>query len=70
MKLKTLREQKGLTQKEVCTSIGIHPVVYNRYEKEKLELPLSIAIKLADLYDVTLDELVGRERKEVKKDAE
>ena len=67
MNLKKLRKAKGLTQEEVGNKIGMNFRVYGTYEREFRELPLSIAIKLADLYDVTLDELVGRERKEGKK---
>ncbi len=37
--------------------------VYQRYERGERELPLWVAIKLADLYHVTLDYLVGRENR-------
>lgn len=34
---------------------------YRRYESGERDMPVSIAVKLADLYGVTLDDLVGRE---------
>lgn len=65
MNLKSIRIQHNLTQKEVAEKIKTNRVNYNRYELEKGEPDINTLIKLADLYHVTLDELVGREQKNI-----
>ena len=39
--------------------LGCNRDVYTRYEKGVRQLPISIAIRLAELYQVSLDYLVG-----------
>lgn len=41
----------------------MHTTTYARYETGQREIPLSIAIKLADFYKVSLDYLAGRTNK-------
>lgn len=36
--------------------------LYSKYERGERPLPLGLAIKLADLYNVSLDYIVGREQ--------
>ena len=36
--------------------------LYSKYERGERPLPLDLAIKLADLYNVSLDYIVGREQ--------
>ena len=65
MNLKRIRQQNNLTQKEVAEKINTNRVNYNRYELEKGEPDIKTLIKLADLYHVSIDELVGREQKNI-----
>lgn len=65
MNLKKIRIQHNLTQKEVAEKINTNRVNYNRYELEKGEPDITTLIKLADLYHVTLDEIVGREQNNI-----
>ena len=59
LRLKNLRERAHLTQKDVADYLDIGYSSYRRYE-EKSILPKSRELmKLADLYDVTVDELLG-----------
>ena len=44
----------------MAAQLGISYSGYRRYESGEREMPLSIAVKLADLYGIALDELVGR----------
>ncbi len=62
-RVRDLREDHDKTQKEIATFLNMQPTVYQRYERGERELPLWAAIKLADLYGVTLDYLVGRNEK-------
>ncbi|MFS9152402.1 helix-turn-helix transcriptional regulator [Streptococcus infantis] len=60
-RLKTLRKEKKLTQKELAEQIGIKQNSYSDWETGKNEPSLENLIKLADLFEVSLDCLLGRE---------
>ncbi len=60
MRLKELRESKGLTQKEVAEIIGYSEISYARYEKGEREPDISTLCKLAEYFNVTVDYLIGR----------
>lgn len=62
-RLRYLRESRGLTQKDIANEIDIGLHTYQRYEYGEREPQLSTLVALADFYDLSLDELVGRERK-------
>lgn len=62
-RLRYLRESRGLTQKDIASEIDIGLHTYQRYEYGEREPQLSTLVALADFYDLSLDELVGRERK-------
>lgn len=57
-----LRKQRHLKQTEVADAVGITERGYRNYELGSREPPLSTLIALADFYDLSLDELVCRER--------
>lgn len=63
MNLKILRNSKKLTQSDMGKILNITAPTYNGYETEKYEPNIETLCKLADFYNVTLDYLVGRERK-------
>ena len=56
--LRTLREQKGLLQKEVANAVEVHPSNYSKMEKGERDVSIEVADKLAKFYGITLDELV------------
>lgn len=60
MELKRYRKARGLTQEEAAAAIGIPTKTYQNYEREVREADSEVLCALADLYDVSLDELVGR----------
>lgn len=60
MRLKELRSERGLSQKELADVLDCSVTVYSRYETGAREPSLDTLIRLADFYGVTLDELVGR----------
>ena len=61
MRLKELRESKGLTQKEVAEIIGYSEISYARYEKGEREPDITTLCKLAEYFNVTVDYLIGRD---------
>ena len=59
--LKYHRESAGLSQTEVAKRTGITQAAISRWEDD-LRIPnIENCILLADLYGITIDELVGRE---------
>lgn len=62
-RLKELREERGLTQKEVADALNIHSVTYLHYEKEQREPPLSLLADMAKFFGETVDSLLGIEDK-------
>ena len=61
--LKKAREAIGLTQPQVADKLGISDGTYKNYEQGKREPNNTLLLKIADLYEVTTDYLLGRETK-------
>ncbi len=59
-RLRDLREDKDLLQKQVCCIIDCKSQQYQLYESGKREIPFHSAVKLADFYCVSLDYIAGR----------
>lgn len=58
-RLKDLREDKDLYQKDIAKLLGISQQYYSQYELGKFTMPVELLIKLAQYYNVSLDYLVG-----------
>lgn len=56
-----LRLEKNLTQPEISAAVGLSLRGYQNYERGLREPKMTALIALADFYDISLDELVGRE---------
>ncbi|WP_101697666.1 helix-turn-helix domain-containing protein [Clostridium minihomine] len=59
-RIRNLREDKDMTQNQVADYLKIHQTTYSDYELGNLNIPVPILIKLADLYQTSIDYLVGR----------
>lgn len=59
-RIKELRLEKKVTQKEIAEGIGVSPVSVQRFEYGSVRPSLDTLIALADYFDVSLDYLVGR----------
>ncbi len=60
--LKELRLNKNLTQQQVASLVGISKAMISSYELNTREPSLTILMKLAALYKVSVDSLLGLER--------
>lgn len=65
LRLKELREEKGWTMKEAAEKLGLKYTTYISYEKGEQqgvgrEPGSDTLIKIADLFDVTVDYLIGK----------
>ena len=58
--LKQCRKERGFTQREVAIYCDITEKAYQNYELMTREPRLDVLIKIADVFDVSLDYLVGR----------
>ena len=59
-RIRDLREDKDLSQKELAEYLQIHQTTYSDYERGNLNVPVAILHKLADYYGVSVDYLIGR----------
>lgn len=60
LRIRDLREDKDLTQKQISEYLMCGRPLYSKYERGEREIPLNLIVKLADYYDVSIDYLVGR----------
>lgn len=59
-KLRKLREDKGMAQGDVAQYLGVSRTAVTHWESGKKRPDLVNLVKLADLYNVSLDYLMGR----------
>ena len=59
-RIRDLREDADLTQKQIAELLMCDQSLYSKYERGERVLPLELAVQLADFYRVSLDYLVGR----------
>ena len=64
MRLIELRKNKNLRQEDVAKILCMSQSTYQHYENGRAEPNIESLKKLADYYNVSLDYLVGRERKD------
>ena len=55
MRIKDLREDADLTQKEIADFLNIKQNTYSQYENGQRQLPLDALIKLAYYFDTSTD---------------
>ena len=60
-RLKELRLEKDLSQKEIADLVHVNRVTYTNWERGKREPSFENLVNLADLLEVSLDSLLGRE---------
>jgi len=58
-RMRDLREDSDLTQREVAQALGTSQTMYARYERGANELPVRHLIALCRLYGVTSDYFLG-----------
>ena len=57
-KIKLYRESKNMTQGEVAEILGVKAATISKYETETLEHNIEALKKLAELFDISIDELL------------
>ena len=58
-RLRDLREDRDLSQREVAELLGMKQPQYNRYERGLRDIPTDVLIRLARFYNVSTDYILG-----------
>lgn len=61
MRLKELREEYNMSQKEIADVLHIKQNTYSQYETGKRQLPIDVLIQLSKYYKVTTDYILELE---------
>lgn len=61
VRLKELRNKIGLSQSAVAEKLGITQQAYANYEREARQPDLDMLLKLSDLFEVSVDYILGKE---------
>ncbi|MBP1575984.1 MAG: helix-turn-helix transcriptional regulator [Oscillospiraceae bacterium] len=59
-RIRDLREDRDLTQKQIAQMLGMSQTGYSKYETGENDIPTAILIRLADFYQTSTDYLLGR----------
>lgn len=57
--LKKLRQETGVSQKQLADNIGVSQQSINKYENHNIEPDIETLIRIADFFDTSVDYLVG-----------
>ena len=59
-RIRELREDKDLLQKDLASYLNCSQVTYSRYELGLRDIPTDVLIKIADFHNTSTDYLLGR----------
>jgi transcriptional regulator with XRE-family HTH domain len=59
-RIRNIREDRDLTQSQMAAYLNIHQTTYSDYEIGKLNIPIAVLVRIADLFHTSIDYLVGR----------
>ena len=62
-RIRDLREDRDLTQKQIAELLGMSQTGYSKYETGENDIPTRVLILLADFYSTSVDYLLGRTNK-------
>ena len=60
MRLKSIRVEKNLTQKQVANALGLSTIAIQNYENNRRKPTYDILVALADYFDVSMDYIAER----------
>lgn len=59
-RIRDMREDHDLSQKQLAEMIGMSQTGYSKYETGENDIPTAILMALADYYGTSIDYLLGR----------
>ena len=60
-RLKQLREEEGLSQKQLAAMLNMSQTGYSKYETGENDIPTKVLIQLAKIYNTSIDYILGVE---------
>ena len=67
MKIKELRLERGLTKVQLAKDLGVNKRTILRWEQDMMCMSLKHALKLADFFEVSIDDLITKEKRGTRK---
>lgn len=61
-RIREFRTERGLKQKEMADKIGVHRTSLSSYENGKRIPDIFMLCRIADVFQISLDKLIGREQ--------
>lgn len=58
-RIRELREEQHLTQRQMAKLLQTTPGTYSRYERGAVKIPLKVVCGLADIHNTSVDYLIG-----------
>ena len=58
-RIRDLREDADLSQTELAKKLGMSQTGYSKYETGENDIPTAILIKLSEIYNVSVDYMLG-----------
>ena len=62
-RIKALREDRDITQRNLAKYLNIAQNTYSQYENGKREIPISVLVKLCQYFEVSADYILGLSKK-------
>ena len=59
-RIRDLREDRDWTQADVAEKLNMTQTGYSKYERGERDVPTEVLIKLANLYNTSIDYLLGQ----------
>ena len=57
LRIRDMREEKGMTQQQIAEYLNCDQSLYSKYERGEREVPLEIMVNLATLFETSIDYL-------------
>ena len=62
-RLSRIRKEKGFTQNEIADKVGVTSQAVSKWENDLASPDIDILLKLSEIFDISVDELLGKETK-------
>lgn len=59
LRIRDLRNDKDLTQKDIAELLGMSQTGYSKYETGENDIPTAVLIRLAEIHKTSVDYLLG-----------
>lgn len=59
-RIRDLREDRDWTQTDIARKLNMTQAGYSKYERGERDIPTEILIKLAEIYNTSIDYLLGQ----------